>query len=137
MRFEHGEHNESLCDHLLTNTPGKFNDWVVTTAFYACIHFVEHKIFPSTIDSEDFENFENYCDVQHNKVKNPLSKHALKAELVKKRIPSISSQYRWLKEACMNSRYTNYSVSDEKARNSNLIMKKIKEACSKDRAKAA
>lgn len=137
MKFEHGEHNEKLCNHLLEQTPGTFNDWVVTTAFYACIHFVEHKIFPSKIDDEDFDCFEDYCDHQHNKVKNSMSKHSLKADLVKKRIPGVSSQYRWLKEACMNSRYTNYIVSDDKAKSSNIIMKKIKEACSNKDTKAA
>lgn len=135
MRFEHGEHNESLSDHLLENTPGKFNDWVVTTSFYACIHFVEHKLFPSKIDGDEFKCFEDYCDHQHNKIKNSLSKHSLKAALVKKRIPGINSQYRWLKEACMNSRYTQYKVSDEKAKTSNQIMKIIKGACSKENEK--
>lgn len=132
MRFEHGEHNEALCDHLLINTPGKFNDWVVTTAFYACIHFVEHKVFPTKIDSDTFECFDDYCDHQHNKMKSSLSKHSLKADLVKKRIPAVNAQYRWLKESCMNSRYTNYKVSDDKAKNSNRLMKIIKEACKKE-----
>lgn len=129
MRLAHGEHNEELCDHLLNETEGKFNDWVVTTAFYACIHFVEHKMFPCKLESVDFECFEDYCDYQHNHKNNSLSKHSLKADLVKKKVPAINSQYRWLKDACMKSRYTNYKVSDDKARQCNLVMKKIKEAC--------
>lgn len=129
MKLAHGEHNEELCNHLLNETAGRFNDWVVTTAFYACIHFVEFKIFPCKIDHIDFDNFEDYCNYQHNHKSNPLSKHSLKVNLVSQKIPAISLQYRWLKDACNNSRYTNYSVSDEKARHSHLIMQKIKEAC--------
>ena len=43
MKLAHGQHNEMLSDHLLMLENGKYNDWTVTTAFYACIHFVDHK----------------------------------------------------------------------------------------------
>jgi hypothetical protein len=130
MRLKHGEHNENLCDYLLTlDTEVKYNDWVVTTAFYASIHFVEHKIFPSKVDGNEYQTFNEYCDFEHNKQNNKNSKHSLKSKLVGKRIPGINGQYRWLMDACMNSRYSDYRVSDEKARTSNQIMKVIKQCC--------
>lgn len=43
-RFQHGEHNEEVCDLLALNQ--KFSDWTITTAFYAALHFVSYKIFP-------------------------------------------------------------------------------------------
>lgn len=128
MRFEHGEHNESLCDYLLVS-PVKYNDWVVTTAFYACIHFVEHKLFPASYKGRDFQSFNEYCDFQHNENDSKLSRHALKADLVNKYIPAVSHQYRQLKDACMNSRYTDYNVTDNKATSCNQIMKVIKSKC--------
>jgi len=82
MRLEHGEHNEGLCDHLLTFDNGKYNDWVVTTAFYACIHFVEHKLFPCQLGGLNYDNFDEYCGYQHNEQYNNLSKHSLKERLV-------------------------------------------------------
>jgi hypothetical protein len=42
--FAHGEHNEKACDLLALNQG--FPDWVITTAFYASLHFVTSKIFP-------------------------------------------------------------------------------------------
>jgi len=128
MRFEHGEHNEELCDHLL-GLEKRFNDWVVTTAFYACIHFVESKLFPLTNGDKDFESFNAYCDFQHNENNSKLSKHALKAQLVKIYLPAINTQYRMLKDACMNSRYTDYQVSDNKAQSCRDTMKVIKRNC--------
>ncbi|WP_256004901.1 hypothetical protein [Pedobacter deserti] len=129
MRLEHGEHNESLSDFLLSHENGRYNDWVVTTAFYACIHFVEHKIFPCKVDGIDHGTFEEYCDYEHNEQNNHNSKHGLKANLVKSRIPGINRQYRFLMDACMNSRYNDYHVSNAKAKTCNDTMKVIKKSC--------
>lgn len=115
MRLKHGEHNESLSNHLLTLNNGQYNDWVVTTAFYACIHFVEYKIFPCYLDSITYETFEEYCNYEYNEQSNNLSKHKLKQELVKKMLPGAKCQYRFLKDACMNSRYNDYRVTTNKA----------------------
>lgn len=129
MRLEHGEHNESLSDFLLTHDGGKYNDWVVTTAFYACIHFVEHKIFPCKVDGIDHDTFEEYCDYEHNEQNNSISKHGLKAHLVKTRIPGINRHYRFLMDTCMNSRYNDYKISNNKAKTCNDTMKVIKKSC--------
>ncbi|SES00293.1 hypothetical protein [Pedobacter rhizosphaerae] len=128
MALDHGLHNEELCDHLQT-LDGKYNDWVVTTAFYACIHFVEHKLFPLKQKEKEFQTFDSYCDFQHNENDSNLSKHSLKSELVGKYIPAIKYQYRQLKDACMNSRYTEYKVTGNKAQSCSGIMKVIKRHC--------
>lgn len=128
MKLKHGEHNESLSDYLLETKIGEFNDWIVTTSFYACIHFVEHKMFPMSMGGENFKTFLDYCNYQQER-NNNLSKHTHKSRLVKNRLPKISAQYRWLRDACHGSRYTNYNVSDQKAHDSNKIMKIIKNEC--------
>jgi len=45
-RRKHAIHNEQVCDYLLASN--EFHDWVVTTAFYAALHFVQSDIFPLT-----------------------------------------------------------------------------------------
>jgi len=128
MRKTHGEHNEILSDYLLNFENGKFNDWVITTAFYACIHFVEHKLFPCKMDGVNYETFEDYCTYKYNAYNN-RSKHFLKSELVKYRIPAIDHQYRFLKDTCMNVRYYEFRVTNNKAKTCNEIMKVIKMLC--------
>ena len=67
-RFDHGEHNEAACDFL--ETKKEFSDWIITTAFYASLQFVTHKIFPFDASSigggktrintvEDFQNYQS------------------------------------------------------------------------------
>lgn len=65
MRKEHGEHNEKLCDHLLSN--GNYNDWVVTTAFYAALNFVKYQIFPFTWKGKQYNDFETYFNQAENR----------------------------------------------------------------------
>jgi len=130
MRLEHGEHNEELCDHLLETTGDRFSDWVVTTAFYACIHFVEHKMFPLKMGGAEFRNFGEYCNHLHKKG-GRRSKHAIKADLVRKNLPEVAVHYHKLKDACMDARYIDYRVSDEDAVLSRRAMKEVKKACLK------
>lgn len=52
MRKQHAIHNEEACDFLLSSN--KFNDWVITTAFYSALHFVQHEIFPLTHDDKKY-----------------------------------------------------------------------------------
>jgi hypothetical protein len=125
MRLQQAEHNERLSDHLLGL--GDFHDWVVTTAFYSAIHFVEHKIFPATINGQKFQTFEEYYD-EESKRKN-LSKHAIKANLVGQRLPGIKRQYGWLKDACHSARYIDYKVSAAKAKSANATLKVLKSCC--------
>lgn len=129
MRLQHGEHNENLSDHLSSYDHGRYNDWVITTAFYACIHFVEHKIFPCHIKGISYADFDEYCDYEQNKQYNKATKHSLKTQLVKLRIPGILAQYRFLKDVCMNARYTDYRVSNHKAKTCYDMMKIIKRNC--------
>ena len=49
-RKAHADHNYEVCTHLLER--GGSDDWVVTTAFYACLHYALAYIFPFTDQSE-------------------------------------------------------------------------------------
>lgn len=127
MSKSHAEHNESLCDFLINEK--KFNDWIITTAFYSSLHFVQHEIFPLTQGGVTYPNFNNYF----NSVLQPLgkSKHHGTKELVKSEIPLAHSQYRWLFDACMNARYSNYTVSHSKAKQAKNNLQTLKKHLTK------
>lgn len=46
--LDHAKHNERVCNYLGKNAD--FGDWVITTSFYAAMHYVRHLIVPIKID---------------------------------------------------------------------------------------
>jgi len=127
MRKEHGEHNEELCDHLLTN--GKYNDWVVTTAFYSALNFVKHEIFPFQIrNGKKYDEFEHYFNAE---VIRGVDKHESLKDLVCKNIKGCSGAYRWLLDASKSARYHNYKVSENEAKKARKMLAAVKENCKK------
>lgn len=128
MRLQHAEHNEQLC-LIIQNLPDNYNDWVITTAFYACIHFVEHKLFPLDVRGKNYKNFNSYYHTFFVSTNNSLSKHEAKIELVETYLVAVSSNYRWLFDTCMLARYKNYIVSDMHAKIAVQTMHLIKKAC--------
>lgn len=130
MREQHARHNEELC--LIIKDLKLYNDWVVTTAFYSCIHYVEHKIFPLTDENSIYKNFNQYYrSLAPGNITNVprLSKHEVKIELVETHIRKVASSYRWLYDACMTARYKNYITSDMIATIAVQSMEVIKKAC--------
>ena len=113
MKKLHAIHNEEACKFLLTSK--KFNDWVVTTAFYSALHFVQHELFPLTDHGQKYTDFNVYFSKVLKKKNKKLSKHSATIELVKTNLPLASAYYRWLHDACMSARYNNYIVSETKA----------------------
>src|ERR1700761_7031353 len=130
MRQQHAQHNEDLC--LIIKALGGYNDWVVTTAFYSCIHYVEYKIFPFTDNGNTFKNFNQYYRSLSSNATidtSKLNKHEAKIELVEKHIRKVSSSYRWLYDACMTARYKNYITPDMIANIAVQSLEIIKKAC--------
>jgi hypothetical protein len=113
LKKKHAEHNEAVCDFLLASC--NFSDWVVTTGFYSALHFVQHEIFPLTENGHTYPDFNTYYRKVLKAKNRRTNKHSATIELVKKHIPKASSYYRWLYDACMNARYTDYQVSVNKA----------------------
>lgn len=125
MRKEHAEHNEMACDFLLTSQ--KYNDWVVTTAFYSALHFVQNEIFPFTERGVTYSNINQYKARSRSR----LSKHELTIELVKTHIPAALINYRWLYDACMSARYHQYVTSPSKADTAKNRLRTIKAVLTK------
>lgn len=114
MSLEHSAHNENLCDHLLAD--GRFNDWVVTSAFYSALHFVHASLFPIYREGVHYETFNAYfLRYIEKKKKLKISKHLATKDVVFAERRTANPHYRWLFDACMTARYKNYHVSPEKA----------------------
>lgn len=124
MRKKHAIHNQEVCDFLLTSN--KFNDWVITTAFYAALHFVQHEIFPLTDRKKTYNDLNEYYGKVLKKQNKRLSKHFATIQLVNSKIPKCSAYYRWLHDACMTARYNNYIVSDQKAKRARIYLEALR-----------
>jgi len=102
----HARHNRDACDELLRATA--YKDWVVTTAFYSSLHFVQHEIFPLVVAGQSHDTFESYYRNIPRGTRR--SKHSETVKLVHDHIPNISWRYKWLHDECMSARYRKYRV---------------------------
>lgn len=125
MRKAHALHNEELCNFLLSTK--KYNDWVVTTAFYSALNFVKHQIFPlDTKGKGKFETFEDWYKA-HGKDKD---KHEALSYLVSTNTDG-GRAYKWLLDACKNARYINYDLNEDFAIKSKKMLDAVKSHCPK------
>lgn len=129
MSKSHALHNESICDHLLPLN--KYNDWVITTAFYSALHFVYHQIFPMTINGNSYACFDDYYqgEVAGKSVK--ISKHKSTIDLVAHNLNGCYAVYKQLHDMCMYSRYNHYKVTHHKAKIARTYLQSVKSLCSK------
>lgn len=104
-RKAHGEHNLDVCDKLFA-IPG-CDDWVVTTAFYASLHLIEHELFPLTLNSKTYHAFADYYFSLPKK--NRPSRHQVKIDLAHDHT-SVGGIYEGLYNQCMTARYKDYRV---------------------------
>lgn len=80
MRKEHAIHNEAACDFLLSSK--RFNDWVVTTAFYSALHFIQHELFPLINAGKSYPDLNIYYGSVLRKKQKGLTKHHATLQLV-------------------------------------------------------
>ncbi len=126
MSKHHAEHNEKACDFLISD--GTFTDWIVTTAFYSALHYVQNEIFPLVVGTTTYPNFNDY----YTSISFPKpSKHSTTAQLVGTHLSVCEPSYRWLLDACHTARYKNYSVSKKKAQTAKHKLTTIKSSLTK------
>jgi hypothetical protein len=123
MRKAHGQHNLDLTNILIQNS--SYNDWVITTAFYSCVHFVEHALFPLIEHGIEYPDFNDFW----NRTSRHTSKHSCKKALVWKYLRTVGAKYRDLFDECNNSRYNDYNVSLSDAKSALNKANAIKAAC--------
>jgi hypothetical protein len=124
ISLEHALHNESVCNYL--SESDTWNDWVVTTAFYSAVHFVEARIFPYKAGDQVFERFEDYYAAKIDRAKNS---HECRKNLVRAKINMAFTAYKWLFENCNSARYVDYRVSPEDAKTAKLKLAVVKSLC--------
>jgi hypothetical protein len=118
-------HNEDACKFLYSD--GNYCDWVVTTAFYSALHFVQHEIFPKTIKGVQYDNFDKYYNGHFQGKKNRPNKHVSTINLVKAELgDDVHQNYSWLFGLCMNARYTDYNIHQFVAEESIKRLARIK-----------
>ncbi|MDP4219087.1 MAG: hypothetical protein Q8916_06120 [Bacteroidota bacterium] len=119
--------NESLCDHLLST--GMWNDWVVTTAFYSARYFIESCLFPLTLGSDSYADFDEYYLDRNKHDDFSRDSHQSRITLVHKKMKSAHDAYKFLYEASISARYDGYQVDIEEARIARSRLALIKKCC--------
>ena len=127
-RLAHARHNEAVSNKL--HDAGGFGDWVITTAFYAALHFVKAKLFPlQYVHPQDgaqvYPTFESFYGTGLIL----KGKHDTLYCLVKKQCPQIAPEYRQLLDTCLTSRYFDYEQCPEMVKRSRKSFKVIKAYC--------
>ncbi len=108
FKKRHGGHNKSLCDNLYTAQT--HNDWVITTAFYSCIHYIDHLLFPLSHHGSLFNSIE-----QANNYLGTPSRHVARKRLVQLYLADQLDNYNYLDKSCRNARYIDYQVNAAKS----------------------
>jgi hypothetical protein len=139
-QLPHANHNERVCDFLLEQSEGEqigenyhHNDWIITTAFYSALHYVQSVIFPITKNHPVTDEiitincFSVYYGIFRDEIK--INKHDATARLVEEYRPLIGDAYRHLMDACKTARYNNYNVKLDYARFARKKLLRIKEGC--------
>ncbi|PWH85023.1 hypothetical protein [Brumimicrobium oceani] len=113
MSLKHAKHNKKACEFLRES--GHFNDWVITTAYYSALHFMQGDMFPGSFENpingqiKKYQNFNQY----HHDVNGP-SKHGLLLKLVEDLgDDDVIDAFTNLKDLCWSARYTNYCYDKE------------------------
>jgi len=125
FRLDHAHHNYNTCEYLLND--GNHNDWVITVAFYSAHHYFRYKNFPLEFKNEDdtFVTFDKFCSFYGIE-----GKHGQLSELIREYVDNnIYLMFREIKNECWNCRYTNYKVSNDRAKNAFEVITKIKAYC--------
>lgn len=117
MKREHGQHNHTVCKKLCVTADIPCNDWIVTTAFYSAIHFIDHVLFPVKHGGITYNNINE----AHNFF-NKKSKHFTRGYLVSLYLKKHAVDYEYLMSECWNARYISYNVNELV---SNLCVRKL------------
>ncbi len=122
-KFTFAGRNKSLCIQL--NEQGEYYDWVVTTAFYSCIHFLEGGLLPCKINGCQCKNISEVKEVFEME-----GRHAARSKLAHQyTTPQIASAYDWLDDQSRNSRYKTYKVNKPIAAKALYYLNSIAEYC--------
>jgi uncharacterized protein (UPF0332 family) len=119
----HGERNLKLCEKLLKEK--FYYDWVITTAFYSAIHFVEDYALPHEIKGKKCENI---LDVKN--AYNMRGRHAARERLVYEKLSlDIGIKYKWMDDKSRYARYNTYKFQPAEASKAKQYLDEIFNFC--------
>lgn len=119
----HGAHNKDACDALIAGN--KYFDWIVTTAFYSSIHYIDQKLFPYNLNGKWVYSIDAACRSLR------MSKHQCREQIVNNTFQEISVQFKFLLTTCSTARYINYDIPPAKAQLARKYLDFIVEECKK------
>lgn len=132
-RRDHALHNEKVCKFLYEEN--KYQDWVITTAFYSALHFVRYKIFPLQIDGYTYNNFDIYF-ARNRDV--GLSQHQHLIDLSKRYLPKkLRGGFSRLFSNCMHARYNDYLMEQEDVETSIVYLEQLKSFCNTNKGQVS
>lgn len=100
----------------------KYCDWIVTTAFYAALHFVEHKLFHPPITP-----FPSLGDAKISY--GAISYHKAREYVIADHFPEIKAAYAFLSKESHTSRYIDYHTTKPTADKARSSLAHIKKKC--------
>ena len=123
-RLEKARQNEEASRFLAQNN--RHPDWVITTAFYSALHYVEYKAFPFNAEGlsnplRDIRDYRDWIGVR--------SLHKAREQLVRRHHPQIRTPYEHLSQTCHNARYTPQSFDQNEANLALRYLEQIREYC--------
>lgn len=127
----HAIHNEEACHYL--NDTKKFPDWVIISAFYSAIHFIDDFLFPGQFElhNGDIKNCSTIDEFYNkNRQKGSLkTRHDSRWHLVQEYTPEIAAAFKWLMDQSFTMRYSNYEVDQAEADTAIRYLEEIKDFC--------
>lgn len=120
------EHNRDIC-YLLNNSEEYANDWIITTAFYSALHFLDYYLYPY----ENFNSFQENYRFLKNQPNNNISQHQCRLNIISVRAKNLSSFFKLLYDASRNARYYDYKIDDKSTKNALNALKQIESLCNK------
>lgn len=132
--IEFALHNFGAAEHIKKDP--RLCDWQITTSFYSAIHFINHKIFEKPLTESAngktviVKSFDSYYAMHKNENNKSKSKHQVRVELVKKKLPpEVSASFQWLHDTCHTARYVDYRMKDGSARLAESNLQCIMQHC--------
>jgi len=130
MSRNHAKHNKNACEFIKDS--GQFNDWVITTAFYSALHFMQSYLFPGAFENPINGNIKKYQTFdQYYRDTDGSTKHGILLQLVEEHVDDndVIDAFTSLKELCWTARYTNYCHSNDIAQECYDGLELIAEYC--------
>lgn len=119
--LDHANHNIKVCNYL--GKKEDYGDWVITSAFYAAVHFVRYLMIPCKVEGKRYTDFDELCRSQKGAGE---GRHGFQRSYVQLNYPDIDFEYSKLHDMAVISRYRKYDYTREQSNIAKEYMLAIK-----------